>query len=290
MLCIGTEIDQLSGPSYKSYWDGIISALRAQDPCLKLTYAADWDNDLSPWQWGGTGLPPGTGNLATQISFASELDYLGVDVYAPISNAANPTLAATRRGLDADAGRHGATAETYAVTGGQSLIPISRASRRRSASRCCSPSSASTTPATRRVRRRVPPTNVENDRAAGARLSGLLPGVQPGERRLAGRRLPLQLGPERLRGRPRLDRLQPAEPAGAERGRLLFRRTPGLRFPRRRRSAPGSISRSRVAGVALGADFDRLGLSPSRSATAPERWLRSATGGAARSRAREPRS
>jgi len=78
MLSIGTELDQIAGPSYKSYWDGIISAIRAQDPGLQLTFAADWNDALSPWQWGGSGLPKGTGNIATQISFASELDYLGL--------------------------------------------------------------------------------------------------------------------------------------------------------------------------------------------------------------------
>ena len=34
MLCIGTELDQIAGPAYKSYWDGIISTLRRQDPTL----------------------------------------------------------------------------------------------------------------------------------------------------------------------------------------------------------------------------------------------------------------
>jgi hypothetical protein len=122
MLCIGTEIDQLCGPSYKSYWDGIISAIRAQDPSLKLTYAADWNDALSPWRWGGSGLPAGTGNIATQISFASELDYLGLDVYAPLSNAANPTLSQLVAGWTQTPVDSGATAETYAVTGNQSLI------------------------------------------------------------------------------------------------------------------------------------------------------------------------
>ena len=117
-LCIGTELDQIAGPSYKSYWDSIISAVRAAYPSLKLTYAADWDSDLSPWQWGGTGLPAGTGNLATQVSFASELDSIGVDVYAPISDAANPTLAQLVAGWT----QTPTDATSLAVTGGQSLI------------------------------------------------------------------------------------------------------------------------------------------------------------------------
>jgi hypothetical protein len=117
-LCIGTELDQITGPAYKSYWDSIIGALRADDPTLKLTYAADWDDDLSPWQWGGTGLAAGTGNLATQVSFASELDSIGVDCYAPISDAANPTLPQLIAGWT----QTPADPTSLAVTGGQSLI------------------------------------------------------------------------------------------------------------------------------------------------------------------------
>ncbi len=92
--------------------------MRAQDPSLKLTYAADWDSDLSPWQWGGTGLPAGTGNLGTQISFASELDSFGVDCYAPISDAADPTLAQLIAGWT----QTPTDPTTKAVTGGKSLI------------------------------------------------------------------------------------------------------------------------------------------------------------------------
>ena len=64
-LCIGTELDQLTGPAYKPYWDSLIAALRVQYPTLKLTYGADWNDDISPWAFAGTGLRPGTGNLAT---------------------------------------------------------------------------------------------------------------------------------------------------------------------------------------------------------------------------------
>jgi hypothetical protein len=117
-LCIGTELDQITGPAYEGYWNSIIAALRADYPSLKLTYAADWDNDLSPWQWGGTGLAAGTGNLATQISFASELDSIGIDCYAPISDAANPTLAELVAGWTETP----TDPTSLAVTGGQSLI------------------------------------------------------------------------------------------------------------------------------------------------------------------------
>jgi Domain of unknown function (DUF4214) len=117
-LCIGTEIDQITGPAYKFYWDAIISALHTQFPTLKLTYSADWNDSISPWAFHGTGLPLGTGNLATQVSFASELDSLGIDAYAPLSTAANPTLAQLIAGWTQEP----TVLSTFAVTHGASLI------------------------------------------------------------------------------------------------------------------------------------------------------------------------
>ena len=117
-LSIGTELDQITGPAYQGYWNQIITALRTDDPTLKLTYSADWDDALSPWQWGGSGLAVGTGNLATQVSFASELDSIGIDEYAPISDAANPTLAQLIAGWT----KTPTDPTTRAVTGNQSLI------------------------------------------------------------------------------------------------------------------------------------------------------------------------
>ena len=123
MFCVGTELDQLTGPAFKSYWTnaggtGIIDAIRAADPDLKLTYAANWDDNLSPWQWGGTGLSAGTGDITTQISFWNQLDYVGIDEYAPISDKADPTVA------ELVAGWTQAPSDTLtsAVTGGESLI------------------------------------------------------------------------------------------------------------------------------------------------------------------------
>ena len=122
MLSVGTELDQLAGPAYKHYWDDIISTVRAENPTLKLTYSADWDDAASPWLFGDSGLPAGTGNIATQISFASELDYFGLDAYAPLSNVANPTLQDLIDGWTKTPVNSGATAETFAVTGNQSLL------------------------------------------------------------------------------------------------------------------------------------------------------------------------
>ncbi|MDE3176088.1 MAG: hypothetical protein KGM15_08310 [Pseudomonadota bacterium] len=120
-LCIGTELDQIAGAPYKRYWDDIIAAIRAAHPALKLTYAANWDADAAPWS-GVNGLAAGTRNLATQISFASELDAFGIDEYAPLSNAADPSLDDLIAGWTGAPVNSGATALTYAVTGGQSLI------------------------------------------------------------------------------------------------------------------------------------------------------------------------
>jgi VCBS repeat-containing protein len=125
-LCIGSELDQITGPAYKIYWDRIINALRADDPTLKLTYAADWDDVLSPWTEAypgvATGLAAGTGDLATQVSFASELDYIGIDCRAPISNLIDPTLTQLIDGWTVTPVNYGATAVAYDVTGDQSLI------------------------------------------------------------------------------------------------------------------------------------------------------------------------
>ena len=115
-LCIGTELDQLTGPAYLSQWTDIISAVRSVFTG-KLTYSADWNDAVSPWQ-GQHGLPAGTGDLTTQVSFWNQLDYVGIDVYAPLSDAANPTLTDLVNGwtqTPTDAG-------TLAVTGNQSLI------------------------------------------------------------------------------------------------------------------------------------------------------------------------
>jgi hypothetical protein len=115
-LSIGAELDQLTGPAYLSYWTDIITSVRSVFSG-KLTYSSDWDDSISPWQ-GQHGLKVGTGNLTTQVSFWSQLDYLGIDCYAPISDAANPTLAALIAGWT----QTPSDPTSLAVTGNQSLI------------------------------------------------------------------------------------------------------------------------------------------------------------------------
>jgi len=116
IVCIGAELDQLTGPAYLSYWSDIIASVRAVFSG-KLTYSADWDDNISPWR-GQHGLTAGTGNLTSQVSFWNALDYLGIDGYAPISDAANPVLA------DLIAGWTLVPSDptSLAVTGNQSLI------------------------------------------------------------------------------------------------------------------------------------------------------------------------
>jgi hypothetical protein len=117
LFCIGVELDQLTGPAYETYWDNIIAAVRGVFSG-KLTYSADWDDALSPWQYGGSGLPAGTGDITTQISFWNKLDYVGIDNYAPISDLANPTL----NQLVAGWTQTPTDAIAADVTGSQSLI------------------------------------------------------------------------------------------------------------------------------------------------------------------------
>jgi hypothetical protein len=83
----------------------------------KLTYSSDWDDNISPWQ-GQHGLMAGTGNLTTQVSFWSQLDYLGIDCYAPLSDVANPTLANLIAGWTSPP----SDPTSPVVTGNQSLI------------------------------------------------------------------------------------------------------------------------------------------------------------------------
>ena len=115
-LSIGAELDQLTGPAYLSYWTDIITSVRAVFSG-KLTYSSDWDDNISPWQ-GQHGLTAGTGDLTTQVSFWSQLDYLGIDCYAPLSDAGNPTLAALIAGWTSPP----SDPTSLAVTGNQSLI------------------------------------------------------------------------------------------------------------------------------------------------------------------------
>ncbi|MBK6266312.1 hypothetical protein JKA74_14795 [Marivirga sp. S37H4] len=70
LLCIGTEIRN-STRQRAAYWLGIINKIK-ENYKGKLTYAANWDE-------------------YEEVSFWSELDYIGIDAYFPLSSAKNPS-------------------------------------------------------------------------------------------------------------------------------------------------------------------------------------------------------
>ena len=93
IFSIGAELDGITGPAYETYWDNIITAVRAVYSG-KLTYGAIWDDaELALAMWRLRTCRRATGNITTQVSFWNKLDYVGIDEYAPISNLANPTVA-----------------------------------------------------------------------------------------------------------------------------------------------------------------------------------------------------
>jgi len=75
MLCIGTELASMSGASYAGEWTSLIARIRGQYPGL-LTYAA---NGVA------------AADEFTSVSFWSQLDLLGADVYTPLTDKTNPT-------------------------------------------------------------------------------------------------------------------------------------------------------------------------------------------------------
>ena len=91
IFCIGTELDQLTGPDNLTEWTQIINDVKKVF-FGKLTYSAISDDDLGYWSFQGGGASPGTGDITTQVSFWSQLDYVGIDEYAAIADNPNPTL------------------------------------------------------------------------------------------------------------------------------------------------------------------------------------------------------
>jgi hypothetical protein len=72
LLCIGTELSNTTTTRWKDKWSGIISGIRKiyKGP---ITYAANWDEYET-------------------VSFWSELDYVGMDAYFPLTAIDNPPL------------------------------------------------------------------------------------------------------------------------------------------------------------------------------------------------------
>jgi hypothetical protein len=75
MLCVGTEFVTMTDSRYLAGWTGVIDRVRSLYPGL-LTYAA---NGASP------------ADEFTSVSFWSQVDLLGLDVYTPLTSKMNPT-------------------------------------------------------------------------------------------------------------------------------------------------------------------------------------------------------
>jgi hypothetical protein len=82
MLVIGTELASMSGPRHATAWATLIARVRQRYSGL-LTYAA---NGVEP------------ADEFTSVSFWPSLDLLGVDVYTPLTDKANPTRAELEAG------------------------------------------------------------------------------------------------------------------------------------------------------------------------------------------------
>lgn len=79
ILCIGTELEQFIS-NRESYWFELIKKIRAVYSG-KLTYAANWDE-------------------FKRTPFWSDLDYVGVDAYFPVSDKETPTVEDCKKGWE----------------------------------------------------------------------------------------------------------------------------------------------------------------------------------------------
>ncbi|MHB1464575.1 MAG: glycoside hydrolase family 113 [Thermoleophilia bacterium] len=87
LLAVGTELTDISGAGYYQLWQQVVAGVRSiySGP---LTYASGQDEYQS-------------------LSFWGLLDYMGVDVYLPLSDAAQPTSSQLISGWTAYSGRYG---------------------------------------------------------------------------------------------------------------------------------------------------------------------------------------
>lgn len=77
IFCIGTELDQFIA-NRKDFWFRLIKSIRLTYSG-KLTYASNWDE-------------------FKRTPFWSELDYIGIDAYFPVSDSQTPTVQECREG------------------------------------------------------------------------------------------------------------------------------------------------------------------------------------------------
>jgi len=72
IFAVGTELSKMTAPVHTPYWNDIIAAVR-QVYTGKLTYAANYGEEK-------------------QVQFWDRLDFIGTDLYAPLTNVTNPTV------------------------------------------------------------------------------------------------------------------------------------------------------------------------------------------------------
>jgi hypothetical protein len=83
LLCIGTELSNTTTVRWKDLWIDIIKEIRKVYKG-KLTYAANWDEYET-------------------VSFWSEVDFIGMDAYFPLTEEINPAKEALVKGWEANA-------------------------------------------------------------------------------------------------------------------------------------------------------------------------------------------
>jgi hypothetical protein len=106
LFSLGGELVGLTRPANRDRWLKVIAAVRAVFPG-KLTYSANWGEEL-------------------QVPFWDALDYIGVDMYAPITKGSDPSLTEAVAGWN-QAPTNTVTAEIW------NGLPITEAMRRLSA-------------------------------------------------------------------------------------------------------------------------------------------------------------
>ena len=86
MLCIGSELISLStNPTYASYWTSLIAGVRQRLKFRgRLTYSANWGSR-------------GFGEEFPRLTFWSQLDYLGISAYFPLSTQPDPSVGSMKR-------------------------------------------------------------------------------------------------------------------------------------------------------------------------------------------------
>jgi type IV secretory pathway TrbF-like protein len=73
MICIGTEY-RTTVKQREAFWKNLIQKIRHLAPHAKLTYAANWDE-------------------YDQVPFWSDLDFIGINAYFPLTESGTPTAA-----------------------------------------------------------------------------------------------------------------------------------------------------------------------------------------------------